>query len=1211
MHHWVFGRWQVKVFVRSVLAIVLALMGGVGLASAQSSSGVINGRLVDQSGAAVVHAQVQLVNQATGVVVKTKVQPQGTFLFLDVQPGDYTVSVTSPGYKTFEKKNLRLSSQERLNAGTLTLEVGEVTQAIEVSAANTPVQTTSSEISGELDTHQLDNLLSVGRDFMSMLKTVPGVVGGGDSSLGTSGTPTINGQRNVMNSSTVDGVSGGPRGGDKVDTPLNLDAIQEVKVQTSNFAPEYGAGTAGPVINLVTKSGTQQFHGTLYYYVRNEAFNANGWFNNYHGQTRPRYRYNDLGGNIGGPIYWPGRFNTAKNKLFFFYSQEYLPNQNPEGLKYYTVPTALERKGDFSQTYAQGIANPNQGDIINIKNPASSGGCPVTDNSVKGGATADHSGCFSGNVIPSNLINPSFQALLNLMPLPNFTNRAISQGKYNYITNYTGDNPVTQEIFRVDYDPTDKLRMFFRGEFMTVNDNAYSSPANKVPWLMRVNYQTSHPNLAYDMTYAFSPTLLNELVIGTSGFGETQLYSNADLQKATKSASGYNISQLNPANNPLDLLPAVSFGGVTDAATYNWDSRFPMYDRTRQYQLTDSLSKSLGEHNLKFGVNLETDHYLQAHSSSGIPEGSFSFSHDTKNPNDSNYAYSNALLGNFDSYSEPTSRDDYNPRIYILEGYAQDQWRITHKLTLDYGARFAYARPPSLQVGANFVPSLYDPTAAPTLYQYGTSSTGATVAVDPTTGKTYPAAYVGLYVPGTGNLANGMITTKSHGYPEGLVYGTGVQVAPRFGFAYDVRGDGKTAIRGGFGVFINPATQIGQEGDMSHNPPIEYVPTQYYGNVNSFLTAGGLIGPSSIGSGFELHPQETKVYNASLGIQQEIGFGTVLGIAYVGNVDRHLTGERNINEVPYGAHFLPQNWIDPKDPGPTDPTQPFKPKHGVKSDNFFRPFPGYSTLTYRTTGLTSNYHSMQVTLTRRLKNGLEFGLAYTWSRAMDYADSYDGSVATYQPLRSWDYGPASWDHRNNLVINYVYTLPKASQLWNNFATREVLDGWQISGFVTYLSGAPDSISYSITASPDISGGGDGTRVHLTGNPDLRSPHSFNQWFDTSVVQAPSQSYIDPKTGTLVLSNGVSPKVNFYDPGYWDMDTAVFKNFLVEQKFALQLRLETYNTLNSAQFNGVDSGATFTGPGAQAAQTSGTFGQINSTAGGSHGRVLQLAGRINF
>src|SRR6202012_1927499 len=268
---------------------------------------------------------------------------------------------------------------------------------------------------------------------------------------------------------------------------------------------------------------------------------------------------------------------------------EYWPDKSPEGLKKYMVPTALERTGDFSQTPSQGKVSPDPNkDYINIKMPgADPSTCPAT------GTSGNHRGCYPGNKLPAATINAQAQALLDLLPIPNFDNRAISSGNYNYLTNYTGDNPVNQEIFRIDYSATEKMHMFFRGEFMTVNDDAYSSPANKLPWLLRVNYQTSHPNLAYDMTYAFSPTLLNEITVGTSGFGETQLYDKNDLLKATKTAGGHNIGQLYPQNNPMTLLPAASFGGVTNAATFGWDSRFPMYDRTRQYSLTDSVTKVL------------------------------------------------------------------------------------------------------------------------------------------------------------------------------------------------------------------------------------------------------------------------------------------------------------------------------------------------------------------------------------------------------------------------------------------------------------------------------------------------------------------------------------------------------------------------------------------------------------------------------------------
>lgn len=1206
------------------LAMFLSLLLD-GLLTAQTISGIISGRVVDSTGAVVPGATVKLVQPSTNVAVTTRVLADGNFIFPAVQPGAYYIEIQAPGFKDLVKKDLTLTANERLSAGTIKLQVGSVSQSIVVTADVTPVNTTSAENSGDLDAHQISSELAEGRDFMSMLRTIPGVAwDNGSGSLGSASTPYVNGTRNVYNSASLDGVLGTPRPGQHMDTPPNLDAISEVKVLTAGYQAEYGEGTAGAAINVVTKSGTNKFHGAGYYYVRNEAFNANDWFNKYKGISRGRYRYNTIGGNIGGPVYWPGHFNRAKNKLFFFYSQEYWPDQIPN-VTDYQVPTQAEANGDFSRTPVQGVVNPGPNDFINIKKPgAATNTCPAS------GTAGNHSGCFTGNVLPSSAINPSTQALVKLIYTatggPNFTNRAVSAGNYNYIQQSIRNQPTSQEIARIDYDPTEKLHMYGRLLFQVNDDDGYHSTANKLPWLMKVNYQTPRQNIGYDLTYTVSPTLLNEFNFGTSTFNENQLYQKSQLALATKNSNGYDLGQIFPANNPLNLYPAVSFGtshNTKSAPSYGWDSRFPMFDRVRWWQANDNLTKILGNHNLKFGYNWATDNYLQAHSSSGTPSGSFDFSSSSNNPNDSYYGYANALEGLFNTYSEPTSRNDYNPRFYVNEWFAQDQWKITPKLTLDYGMRFSYGVPMSLTVGADFIPGLYNASQAPTLYQY---VPGGKNAVDPTTGiATYPAAYADHFVPGTGNLANGTITTKNHaGYPEGMVNGTGLQLGPRLGFAFDPNGDGKMAIRAHGGVFFGPGELQGQGGDMTHQPPIEFVPTQYYGDAKTFTTAGSLLGPTNFNNGFDPHPKGTKIYEYGLQIQREVGLGAVLSVGYEGNVSQHLTAGRNINEVPYGAEFLPNHQYCTKSSG--SGCSAYSPL----PDDYYRPYAGYGNITIRSTSYNSNYNSMQVQVTRRYANGLDFGLAYTWSKYLDVADEYDTGVGTYQPIRFWEYGPAAEDHRQNLVINYLYDLPKVHGGFSNHLTRSVLDNWHLSGFVTYLSSAPinavtsTALSYTTTDSVNTTGGGDGARIVVTANPN-RGPKKFGEYFDTSVFQRPSTSVYDTTAGQVIPSNGYTSleATTVYPPSHWDFQTALFKDFIVHERFSVQLRLETYNTFNSPEFNSVDTAAKFTpfsggqivstlnGPvmiNGTTTQVNGSFGQINGSAGP---RVVQLAGRISF
>ncbi len=337
-----------KRFLR-LFAVIVAVLCFVSNALAQTSSGTISGRVVDQTDAVVVGATVKLINQATNVVVSTTVRQNGNFVFPDVQPGTFTIVIDAKGYKELLQVGLVLAASQ-----SLLLQIGQVTESVTVEATITPLQTTSSERYAVLDNAQLENLLAIGRDSMALTRVLPGVVepggsgGYGSSSLGTSGTPTVNGVNSEYNLATIDGVTGNTRGLNTLDTPLNMDAVQQMTLLGSNYQAQYGK-TAGGNFNFVTKNGTNQFHGGVYYYFRNEDLNANPFFNKFgNSQPRPRYRYNTIGGTLGGPIYWPGHFNTNKNKLFFFGSVEDSPITSPDGLKNYMVPTQAQINGDFA-----------------------------------------------------------------------------------------------------------------------------------------------------------------------------------------------------------------------------------------------------------------------------------------------------------------------------------------------------------------------------------------------------------------------------------------------------------------------------------------------------------------------------------------------------------------------------------------------------------------------------------------------------------------------------------------------------------------------------------------------------------------------------------------------------------------------------------------------------------------------------------------------
>jgi hypothetical protein len=423
----------------------------------------------------------------------------------------------------------------------------------------------------------------------------------------------------------------------------------------------------------------------------------------------------------------------------------------------------------------------------------------------------------------------------------------------------------------------------------------------------------------------------------------------------------------------------------------------------------------------------------------------------------------------------------------------------------------------------------------------------------------------------------------------------GILPAPRLGFAWNVTGDHKTALRGGFGMNYNPRNGSGILGDTTSNPPTIYQPTQYYGNVATFLQVGNYQGPSTINQSLERVNPPVKVYNASLGLQREIGWETVVDVSYVGSFARNIGQQHDINEVPYGARFLPQN---------QDPTT-----GKVLPDNFFRPYQGYQGIQYLVFAGTASYHSMQTQVTHRFSHHMQFGVAWTWSKALDYTDSDQGTIATYLDPNVWNYGLASYDRTHVVAINYILDLPGVSRFTSNPLMHGAFDGWQLAGTTRFVSGAP--LYWKTTTSAgnsnssfgtgdlvdgvDLVGGGDGWRPVVVGNATLpANQRTFGQWFNTA-------AFARPPAGTVGNAGSVVAR----GPGINNWNMSLFKNFKFGHNRNIQFRAEGYNVFNHSQFLLVNTSPKFD---AQGNQVNGDFGQVQTAR---DPRIVQLALRLEF
>jgi hypothetical protein len=1229
-----------KIFLRLFVYVYISLFFSYHCL-AQTNSGQISGRVTDPSGAAVHGATVTLTNQATGETRTDKTETSGEFVFVAVQPGTFTVSVSEPNFKKYEKQNLTLHASERLAAGMIQLEVGTVSESVDVQADQTPIQTESSERSAVLDSKEMSTLMTSSRDVTQLLRLLPGVVkdgAPGGQFGGSQNAGNVNGVRGDSNSLSVDGTTGNTRGGANLDTPANFDSVGEVKVLLNNYQAEYGQA-AGSIVELITKSGTRDFHGSAYYYNRNEAYNANAYFNKRTNPVTPRpvSRYNTIGYTIGGPVFIPHVFNRSKDKMFFFFSQEIWPSTTPGSLKYWMMPTALEKQGNFSQSVDRA------GKAVFLKDPqliAQGKAC----------AKAGDPGCFPNAIIPASRIDADTQKLLAILPTGNATPLGVQSGaNYNYTTQSPIKRPVNTQVLRVDYNITPKWHTYFRGTHTTTEQDgaAVASVTGTMQWGTPFVYSTPGKNATLNLTFIPNQNLINEFNLGFAQWTETSRFSNsADLAKFQKDKLGITLGQFNPQINPLNLVPRASWAGsagfaIGNAPQIQFDNRFPLGNDARSWQVQDSVTKVWNRHNSKAGFYYQNGLYLQRHIGATF-DGQLNFDTNASNPNDTGYAYANSILGAYNSYTESSNSVNYAPRWNVLEWFVQDSWKIIPRLTLDYGLRFTYDIPTTLlpNQGAGWVQSRYDKSKVPQLYIPINSSSCAKVnsgnrcaiinpayagAPGSATNPFQPAVYIGQFVPNTGDYSNGVVVNTDSNYPRSLRNSNGLLVAPRLGFSFDPTGSGKTAIRGGAGLFYNTREGGGTVGDYSLIAPLVYTPVQNYGDARQF--ANNCSGTGCSSGTTLISPQQTRIlqvnrpiettFSATLGVQQAINFQTVIDIAYVGTFGRHLSEQIDFNEVPYLSQFTNCDTTQGTNSYLNGAVKQCIPL----SDNFFRPTPGFTNLYLRSYSGTSNYHSLQTQMTRRFAKGLQFGIAYTWSKVLTDQDTVNNPVGTYQSRRWWNYGLANFDRTNNFVAHWSWDLPKGSTHFSNFATRLILDNWQYSGIAEFVTGAPLLSPWSqgssstvgssggnqlTTGGLNVTGGGDGFRPFVTGNPQLpKGQRTVDHYFDPTAFRALAASDIGVVPSATNTPNMVRSTLG-HGPGTNNFDMAVNKNFPIREGMSFQMRLEAYNAFNHPSFNKVDTNMVFSAT--TGAQTSTTFGNINGTRGE---RQLQLSGRFTF
>jgi hypothetical protein len=1134
----------------AICAVILSL-SAIGLG--QELAATLTGTVTDSSGAVVAGATVVVHSEETGSDVRSvTTNDTGSFNITNLPAGRFTVTVGNSGFQTFVAKEVILNVAEK-HTLDVKLVAGKVSEQMVVTAENIQIQTTTAEESGTVTGEQVRELALNNRNFEQLILLQPGVanqlpdkVGFG---LANNTSISVNGARTGANNYTVDGADINDSGsnGTLLNTP-SIDAIREFTLERSNYDAAFGRSGGGQIV-VATKSGTNTFHGSAYEFNRNNFYNANTFggrasiaagnplsLNN----TVPIERYNDYGFTLGGPLFIPKVFHPEKDKTFFFWSEEWRKASTP-ATNQINVPTTAELAGSFTSPIAVAPA-----------------GCVTTT----GGISTIKPSCYSQNA----------NAYLNAIMLPNPANDPTGT---QLITNYGQLNNFRQDIIRLDQNVGDRVRVFARYMEDVVPQNEPFSlwGGGNYPGVETTSVNAPGRNLVLNASATISPRVVNEVEYVDS-WGAI----NSTLSGIANSPTFLGQLTNNTAfTDPNGRAPNVGFTGGTQAVpalTGLGNGSAPYFERNIDKNIFDNLSIQHGNHTIRTGF---TAMWMQKTENASSGFATFTFS-----PTNGDPAFANFLLGQADSYNQPSK--DTIPHLNYLnfEVYVQDDWKISPRLTLNAGVRWSYFPSPtdSNNTLNNFNPLLFSAANA--------------ALIDPTSGNM------------TGLTAGGAATDAAH-YANGLIFPSGTacttaqaiaaQVAcspfgsrvnpssnnnwgPRLGLAYDPLGNGKMAVRAGFGIFYDRTLNGIWEQNAFGDPPLVQTVT-VTNNASSSLNlfdnplggqiAGPPLGPNALIATGDPSFKVPSYMDYNISVQREILPSTVVEVGYVGTKGTHLLGDVEINQPTVAARLA--------NPG--------------VDVNAIRPFPGFGAITDRNPIFTSNYNSLQASLNRRFRRGLTVELGYTWSRLLT-TNPQDRSLATYNTYDlKQSYGPSTLNTPQMFIASYVYDLPFYKN--QQGAVGKVLGGWEISGITTIQTGQ----SLSITQSSDPFG----ASGLYPGGLGMTRPGSTVQIRADQIGPAngprTAGEFFNPAAFADAVGHfGTSGVGAIYGPGLQVWDISLIKNIRFVERVGVQLRLETFNAFNHGNpltiDTNVDDGA--------------SFGTVN---GWHDPRNVQIGAKINF